>query len=143
MQSIKGTVNAVELIGWLGDDPELRFLSSGAAICRFSVATRRLGGQDAAGRRTYETDWTRVEAWERLAEQCNLALGKGSRVRVIGSLRTDSWVDAMSGQPRTRTYVRASDVLFLDAAPGTPSEAVDASHAEDPMAQAVGAATTA
>ncbi len=126
MSQVKGTVNTVELLGWLGADPETRFLASGAALCRFRVATKRVSGQDAAGRREYETDWNTVEAWDRLAELCNTYLHKGSRVRVSGVLRTDTWTDKASGQPRSRTYVRAEDVLFLDARPGIPSEAVAA-----------------
>jgi single-strand DNA-binding protein len=108
-------------LGWLGSDPEMRFLASGAAVCRLRIATRRLAGQDAAGRREYETDWTNIEAWDRLAERCNTYLHKGSRVLISGSLRTDTWTDKSSGQLRSRTYVRASDVLFLDARPGMPS----------------------
>jgi len=61
----------------------------------------------------FETDWTTVEAWEKLAERCAQSLHKGSRVRVIGSLHTQSWEDRESGQKRFKTVVRAEDVLFL------------------------------
>jgi single-strand DNA-binding protein len=129
MGQVKGTVNNVELLGWLGGDPELRLITSGASVCRFSIATKRFAGQDQAGRREYETDWTSVEAWDKLAELCNSALHKGSRVRVTGALRTDSWTDKATNQPRSRTYVRAEQVLFLDARPGLPTEAPDADEA--------------
>lgn len=124
MGQVKGTVNAVELLGWLGNDPEMRFLSSGLAVCRFNIATKRPAGQDAGGRREYETDWTSVEAWDKLAELCNSYLHKGSRIRITGNLRTDSWTDKTTNQPRSRTYVRADSVIFLDARPGLPSEVV-------------------
>lgn len=124
MNQVKGTVNKVELLGWLGADPEMRFLASGAAFCRFNLATKRPAGQDANGQREYETEWTNVEAWERLAEQCNTYLHKGSRVLISGSLRTDTWTDKSSGQPRSRTFVRANDVIFLDPRPGMPLDAV-------------------
>ena len=128
MSQVKGTVNAVELVGWLGADPEMRFLASGTALCRFRVATKRPAGQDESGHREYQTDWTSVESWDRLAELCNNHLHKGSRVRVSGTLRTDSWTDKASNQPRSRTFVRAEDVLFLDARPGVPGEAVAAAE---------------
>lgn len=128
MSQVKGTINSVELLGWLGSDPEMRFLASGVAVCRLNIATRRPAGQDTNGRREYETDWTNVETWERLAELCNSYLHKGSRVRVSGTLRTDRWTDKSSGQPRSRTYVRAENILFLDARPGLPSEAVAAAE---------------
>lgn len=122
MRTVKGTLNNVELIGRLGADPELRLLSSGASVCRFNVATNRMGGQDEKGGRQVETEWISVEAWEKLAELCGSYLGKGRRVRVSGSLRTDSWTDKDSGQPRYRTYVRADSVMFLDPRPGQPEQ---------------------
>ncbi|NTV62792.1 MAG: single-stranded DNA-binding protein [Oscillochloris sp.] len=117
MNAVKGTLNRVELIGRLGADPEMRFLSSGKAVCRFNLATNRTVGQSEEGARIYETEWTQIEAWEQLAEQCNSFLHKGRRVMISGSLRTDSWADKENGQTRYRTYVRAREVLFLDPRP--------------------------
>ncbi len=134
MKQIKGTVNAVELLGWLGADPELRYTPAGTAVCRFNVATKYLAGRDEYGQRSYETTWTQVETWERLAESCNSYLHKGSRVRIIGSLRTDTWVDRDTGQPRYKTYVRADDVLFLDARPEQREAIEAAEEAEEVMA---------
>ncbi len=79
----------------------------------------------------FETDWTTIEAWDKLAEQCGRYLRKGSRVRVVGSLHTRSWEDRESGQKRFKTVVRAEDVLFLDARqeshdePDAPEEAAE------------------
>jgi single-strand DNA-binding protein len=115
MEQIKGTVNRVELVGWIGAEPEQRFLPSGAAVCNFRVATKRWAGRGEDGSRTVETDWTPVEAWEKLAEVCTRVLHKGSRVRVAGSLHTRSWEDRETGQKRFKTVVRAEEVLFLDA----------------------------
>lgn len=122
MSQVKNTVNYVELLGWLGGDPELRMLPNGVANCRFSVATKRFGPKDEAGQRTYETDWINVEAWDRLAELCNSYLHKGSRVRLTGRIRSESWTDKSTNQPRFRTFVRAESVLFLDTRPGLPPE---------------------
>jgi single-strand DNA-binding protein len=115
MEQIKGTVNRVELVGWVGAEPEQRFIPSGAAVISFRVATKRWAGRNDDGSRIVDTDWTAVEAWEKLADQCGRFLHKGSRVRVIGSLHTQSWEDRESGQKRYKTLVRAEEVLFLDA----------------------------
>jgi single-strand DNA-binding protein len=115
MHQVRGTVNRVELIGWLGDAPEQRIFASGTKVCSFSVATKRLGSRAESGERQFETDWTSVEVWEKLAERCATSLHKGSRVRISGSLHTRSWDDKESGQRRYRTIVRADEVLFLDA----------------------------
>ncbi len=114
MKPIKGTVNYVELIGWLGNDPEQRYTPSGIALAEFSVATKRMGGRNEDGSWTYETDWIDVVAWDQLAETVVANLRKGSRVRVTGSLRTDTWEDR-DGNKRKRVNVRADDIIFLDA----------------------------
>jgi len=104
-------------------EPELRFTPNGTATCKLRIATKRPAGQGEDGKRAYETEWVNVEAWERLAERCNSFLHKGSRVLIAGSLRTDAWQDRETGQTRSRTYVRADDVLFLDARPEQQDEA--------------------
>lgn len=131
MENVRGTVNRIELIGWLGSEPEQRVLASGAAVCNFRIATKRPGGRDDQGNRMFETDWITVEAWERLAERCMQSLHKGSRVRVIGSLRTDSWADKESGQVRYKSFVRASNTMFLDARPEAASDEVEEAEEED------------
>ncbi len=131
MEQIKGTVNRVELVGWIGSEPEQRFIPSGTAVCNFRVATNRLAGRNEAGERIVEAEWTTVEAWDKLAEQCGRFLHKGSRVRVIGSLQTQSWEDRESGQKRFKTVVRAEDVLFLS----TRERAQDEAEAVEEVAE--------
>ena len=113
MKPIKGTVNYVELIGWLGADPESRFTPSGLAIATLSIGAKRYGTKQEDGSWTYETDWLEVEAFDKLAETATANLQKGSRVRVTGSLRTDTWKDR-DGHMHKRVFVRADDILFLD-----------------------------
>ncbi|HEX6290679.1 MAG TPA: single-stranded DNA-binding protein [Herpetosiphonaceae bacterium] len=116
MKPVRGTVNYVELIGWLGNDPEQRYTPSGVPIAEFSVATKRPGSRNEDGTWNYDTDWIDVVAWDQLAETAVANLRKGSRVRVTGSLRTDSWEDR-EGNKRKRIMVRADDIMFLDARP--------------------------
>ncbi len=115
MRQVRGTVNTVELIGWLGDEPEQRVFSSGARVSRFNVATKHFGPRSENGEREIETDWTLVEAWDKLGDQCVRSLHKGSRVRIVGSLRTQSWEDRETGLRRYKSFVRADEVLFLDS----------------------------
>ena len=116
MKPVRGTVNYVELIGWLGNEPEQRYTPSGVAIAEFSVATKRLGNRNEDGSWNYDTDWLDVVAWDQLAETAVANLRKGSRVRVTGSLRTDTWEDR-DGTKRKRVMVRADDIMFLDTRP--------------------------
>jgi single-strand DNA-binding protein len=114
MKPVKGTVNHVELIGWLGQEPEQRYTPSGVAIAEFAVATKRPGSRDDNGERSYDTDWIDVVAWDQLANTASEFLRKGSRVRVTGSLQVDKWEDR-DGNKRKRFVVRADDLLMLDA----------------------------
>jgi single-strand DNA-binding protein len=107
------TINRVELIGYMGAMPELRFTATGAPVTNFSLATNRVWkGQDGEQQRA--TDWHRVTAWGRLAEVVNQYMGKGKRVRIIGRLEYQSWTDKETGEQRMRAVIVASQVLFLD-----------------------------
>ena len=61
------TVNRIELIGYMGAMPEMRYTVGGMAVTNFSLATNRIW-QDQSGESRKETDWHRVTAWGRLAE---------------------------------------------------------------------------
>ncbi len=107
------TVNRIELIGFMGAMPEMRYTANGMAVTNFSMATNRIWrGQDGESQK--QTDWHRVTAWGRLAEVVNQYMGKGKRVRVIGRLEYQSWNDKTTGALRTRAVIVASQVLFLD-----------------------------
>ena len=59
-------LNLVQLIGYLGRDPEGRFIPSGTKVCNFSLAvTRRWTG--SVGEPKEATDWFNVDAWARSA----------------------------------------------------------------------------
>jgi len=109
-------LNKVMIIGNLGADPEMRYMSDGTAMTSFRVASsRNFSGPD--GERREETEWFSVVTWRKLAEQCSQFLQKGRRVYVEGRLRTRSW-DGQDGVKRYRTEVVADHVLFLDRAGG-------------------------
>jgi single-strand DNA-binding protein len=122
------TVNRIELIGYMGAMPEMRFTANGAPVTNFSVATNRYW-TDQAGEQRKATDWHRVTTWGRLAEVVKDYMAKGKRVRVIGHLEYQTWTDKASGEQRSRAVIVASQVLFLD---------YDRAHtglAEEPVAE--------
>ena len=107
------TVNRIELIGYMGAMPEMRFTTNGTPVTNFSLATNRIW-RDQSGEQQRATDWHRVTAWGRLAEVVNQYMGTGKRIRVIGHLEYQSWTDKASGVQRMRAVIVASQVLFLD-----------------------------
>ena len=107
--------NRVQLIGNLGQDPELRYTQSQTPLTSISIATTDFRNA-ADGTKQSFTEWHRVVIWGRQAENCCKYLKKGSSVFIEGRLQTRSWED-QSGQKRYSTEVVASNVQFLNSKP--------------------------
>jgi len=118
------SVNKVILIGNLGRDPEVRYIPSGQALAKFSVATKDTF-TDRAGAKQERTDWHNVVVWGKQAENCGQYLKKGSQVYIEGRISTRA-VEAKDGSgKRYYTDIVAQRVQFLGrpgAGPEEPSE---------------------
>lgn len=105
-------LNRVQLIGYLGRDPDSKYTSTGKRVTDFPIAiTNRW--KDETGESREHTEWVNIEAWDRLAEICHEYLGKGSLVYVDGRLKTDRYEN--EGEARYFTKVVAQTVQFLDS----------------------------
>lgn len=104
-------VNKVILIGNLGADPEVRYTANGTAVTQLSIATSE---RVPAGEGNWEdrTEWHRVVAFGKTAENCGNYLSKGRQIYVEGRLQTRQWEDAQ-GVKRYTTEVVAREVQFL------------------------------
>lgn len=106
-------LNRVQLIGYLGRNPEARFTPTGRKVCTFSLAvTRRWKGSEGEAKEA--TDWFNVEAWDRLGEICEEYLSKGRLVYIEGRLQTDRYEH--EGETRFFTKVIARQMQMLDRA---------------------------
>ncbi len=105
------SLNKVQLIGRLGQDPEKRSTPKGNTIASFSLAVDR-HWKSAKGEIKKTTDWFRVEFWGKLAEVCLKYLKKGRLVYVEGRLKTDKWEE--KGETRYFTKVIASGMQMLE-----------------------------
>ena len=104
-------LNRVQLIGYLGRDPESKYTPTGKRVTYFPVAiTNRW--KDDSGETQEHTEWVQIEAWGRLAETCHEYLGKGSLAYVEGRLKTDRYEDS-EGEVHYFTKVVARTVQFL------------------------------
>jgi single-strand DNA-binding protein len=110
------SVNKVILVGRLGQNPEVKYTPSGAAVANFSVATNE-SWTDKAGQKQEKTEWHRVVVWNKLAELCNQYLTKGRQVYLEGRLQTRQWQDK-DGQTRYTTEIMAQTVQFLGTGTG-------------------------
>ena len=84
------SVNKVILIGNLGRDPELRYISSGTAVTDIGLAVndRR---KNASGEWVEETTFVDVTLWGRTAEIAGEYVTKGSPLMIEGRLKLDTW----------------------------------------------------
>ncbi|MBI5526716.1 MAG: single-stranded DNA-binding protein [Deltaproteobacteria bacterium] len=110
------SVNKVILIGRLGQDPDVRYTASHQPVAHLSIATSE-NYTNKNGERVETTDWHRVVAWGKLAEQAGEYLSKGRLVYVEGRLQTRSWV-GKDNQKRYSTEVVAAVIRFLDSGKG-------------------------
>ena len=107
----------IQLIGYLGRDPEMRYTPGGAPVTNFSVAAND-NFTNAQGEKVERTLWFRVSAWGRMAEVANQYLRKGSPVMIEGRMVGDDtgnpriWA-GQDGEARASFEVNASRVIFL------------------------------
>ena len=98
--------NKVQLIGNLGQAPEVKTTETGKKLAQFSVAT------NAQGEKVTETQWHQVVAWGKLAEIVEKYLVKGKEVAIEGKLVNRNYTDKQ-GVKHYVTEVVASDLLML------------------------------
>ncbi len=106
------SLNRAQVIGNLGQDPDLRSLQSGMAVCNLSVATSESWTDKNTGEHREETEWHRVTLWGKLAEIAAQYLRKGDKVFLEGKLKTRKWQD-QNGQDRYSTEIHADNLLML------------------------------
>lgn len=107
------SLNKVQLIGNLTRDPELKYTPTGMAVCTFTIATNRSWTTDT-GEKKEEADFTRLVAWNKLAEICGQLLKKGRKVYVEGRLSNRSYQDK-DGVTKYISEVVINDMILLDS----------------------------
>lgn len=100
------------IVGFLGSEPELRYLQSGAAVCSFSVAVSESWTDRQTNQKQERTTWYKVSAWNQLGETCNAHLSKGRQVMVIGTVEARGYTNH-AGEAAASLELRARDVRFL------------------------------
>ena len=105
-------LNKVQLIGNLGQDPELRYTPSGRAVANFSMATTKHWKDKTSGEPRDRTSWHKVTVWGKQAETAKKYLKKGSPCYVEGELSSSTWVDK-EGVKRFQIVVEAFQIQFV------------------------------
>ncbi len=104
--------NKVQLIGNLGNAPEIKNTDTGKKVARFSMATNDSYKKEN-GERVTETQWHNVVAWGKVAELAEQYLNKGSEIAIEGKLTHRDYTDK-DGIKRYITEVVVNEILLLD-----------------------------
>lgn len=132
-------VNKVILVGNVGKDPEVQYVSTDVPVARFTIATSE-SYKDKNGERITNTEWHNVAAWRGLAKIVEQYVHKGSQVYIEGRISTRSY--EKDGQTRYFTEIIANEMKMLGKrsdgesqnpqASSQPAEAQRPAHANEP-----------
>ncbi len=103
--------NKVQLIGNLGNDPEIITLESGKKLAKFSLAINE-SYKDASGEKQTKTDWHNLVAWGKTADIIEKYITKGKEIAIEGKLSTRSY-ETKEGENRYVTEVVVNELLML------------------------------
>ena len=109
-------LNNVTIAGRLTRDPELKYIASGRAVCRVSIANAQRY-KDKEGEWKENTTFVDATVWDKQAEYVGEKLRKGRPVIVEGRLKSNSWEDQATGQKRTKIEIAAHRITPLDWEP--------------------------
>ncbi len=110
-------LNRAQIIGRLGQDPEVRYMPSGEAVCNFSVATTEKWKDKASGDTKEETTWHRITSFGRQAEIVGEYLRKGSLVFIEGKMTQRAYTDK-NGAEKISHEVRMQEMKMLGGRDG-------------------------
>ncbi len=134
-------VNKVILVGNLGQDPEIKYMPSGQAVCNITIATSESWNDKTSGEKVEKTEWHRVVFFRRLAEIAGEYLRKGSQVYIEGRLQTRKWQD-QSGNDRYTTEIVANEMQMLGGKGGGVASMPESSPQSQQEPVAAGSSTS-
>ncbi len=103
--------NKVQLIGNLGNDPEIVNLDGGKKLAKFSIATNE-SYKNQKGEKITDTQWHNIVAWGKTAEIIENYVTKGKEVAIEGKLTSRSY-DDKEGVKRYITEVVCNELVML------------------------------
>lgn len=122
--------NKAIIVGNLTQDPELKSLPSGTAVCNFGIATNRTY-TDGDGNQQEDTNFHNIVVFGRQAETTAQYLSKGSLALVEGRIQHRSW-EGDDGQTRRRTEIVADRIQFGPRSGGSGGEVPNSGQQQPP-----------
>ncbi len=103
--------NKVQLIGHVGNDPEIKTFDGGKKLAKLSIATNE-SYKNEKGEKVEETQWHNLVAWGKTAEIIEKYVVKGKEIAIEGKLTHKSYEDK-NGEKRYITEVVIDELLML------------------------------
>jgi single-strand DNA-binding protein len=103
--------NKVQLIGHVGNAPEIVNLESGKKLAKFSIATNE-SYKNSKGEKITDTQWHNIVAWGKTADLIENYVPKGKEVGIEGKLTSRSY-DDKDGVKRYVTEIICSELLLI------------------------------
>lgn len=103
--------NKVQLIGNLGQNPEVKELNGGKKLAKFSLATNETY-RNKEGEKVTDTQWHNLTVWGKTADIVEKYLKKGSEVAIEGKLLNRNYTDK-EGVKRYVTEIQVNELLML------------------------------
>ncbi len=103
--------NKVQLIGHVGNDPEIKNLEGGRKLANLTLATND-SYYNEKGDKVEQTEWHRISAWGKTAELIEKFVVKGKEIGIEGKLTHRSY-DDKDGNKKYITEVVVSELLLL------------------------------
>ena len=108
MNAIK---NKVQLIGHVGQEPEIKTFDGGKKVANITIATNE-SYTNNKGEKVENTEWHRITAWGKVADIIEKYVIKGKEIAIEGKLTHRSY-DDKDGNKRYITEIVATELLLL------------------------------
>ena len=101
-------INKVDLVGRVGQEPEIKYFESGAVKANLTLAVKP----------PYKSEtpmWWDLELWGKQAEVAASYTHKGSTIGISGELKFELWVDKNTGLPRSKPIIKVNELDLISA----------------------------
>ena len=105
-------MNSITLIGRLGQDPEIKTLTNGTTVCKFSLATSEKWKDKQSGEMKEKTEWHRIVAWGKQGDVIGQYVKKGQQFALTGQLKYSDWNDK-DGNKHTSAEIHLKEFDFI------------------------------
>lgn len=103
--------NRVQLIGHVGQEPEIKTFDGGKKVANLTIATNEVYYKEN-GDKVENTEWHRVSVWGKTADIIEKYVTKGKEIAIEGKLTHRSY-DDKDGNKRFITEIVVNELVLM------------------------------